>query len=161
MRFATQPAMTALMYLAAIAAAEAVTAIDPSVGLAVHALILGTLLVHGGWTFDESLRRLLWGLSLAPLIRMVSLSLPLEGLALPYWYAVISAPLFAALMVVARVLGYSRRQLGLTACLRHLPLAVLMVPLGLVFGVVEYLILLPRPLAPSLTLAQSWQPVLF
>jgi len=154
------PAATAVLYLAAITAAEALTVRDPRVGLPLHALILGALLLHGGWTPDEGLRRLLWGMTLTPLIRMLSLSLPLEGIPLPYWYAIIAAPIFAAVAVIVCSLGCSRGELGLTLRLRYLPLTLLMVPFGSALGVVEYLILLPRPLASTLTLAETWQPAL-
>src|SRR2546423_1295239 len=87
-------------YLAVIALAEFVTAgINASLGLPLHALILCAMLLQGATTDDADQRSLLWGVALAPLIRILSLSLPLMGFPLLYWFAIISAPVFVAAYV--------------------------------------------------------------
>ena len=87
----------ALGYLAAVATAEVLTAfVEPRVGLWLHGLLLVGLLLHTALTGEQPAQGLLLTLSFAPLIRMLSLSLPLAGFPLVYWYLITSVPLFAA-----------------------------------------------------------------
>ncbi|MCL5027327.1 MAG: CPBP family intramembrane metalloprotease [Chloroflexi bacterium] len=147
-------------YLLAVALAEIVTAaVNPVLGVSAHALLLFALLVQGARA-DGAQRGLLWSLTVAPLIRILSLSLPLSELPVIYWYALIGVPLLAAVMIIARVLGYSRRDLGLTMEIGHLLLYLAMMPLGMAVGVAELLLLRPQPLVNSLTLADLWLPAL-
>lgn len=153
--------MVALAYLLAISVAETATAAgSPRLGLPIHGLILLALLVHGAVAEDLARRALLWGLSLAPLIRILSLSLPLAGLPVLYWYAIISVPVFAATIATIRVLGYSWRDVGLTVQPHHWLLESSMLPLGIALGLIEYFILTPQPLARSLAPAEVWLPIL-
>jgi membrane protease YdiL (CAAX protease family) len=154
---------TALVYLALIALAELVVAYavpqTPQegeiwkelalVGLTLHGGLLVILLLHSSLASGQPYQRLLLGLSLAPLTRILSLSLPLVGFPLLYWYLVISVPLFVATIMVARVSGFSRAEMGLT--IRKIPAQFLVIPTGLVFGLVEYFILRPGPLIASRT----------
>jgi uncharacterized protein len=148
-------------YLLAITLAEFLTAVvNPRLGVPLHAIILLGLLLHGALTSSERDRGLLWSLATAPLIRIVSLSLPLLGLPIVSWYALISVPVFGATIATMRVLGFSRREVGLVLRPRHLPLALLLLVLGLALGIVEYLILRPAPLARGLSLAEALVPAL-
>lgn len=159
-RQATQVWVWACAYLVALAFAEALAAlVNPPLGLSVHSLLLFALLVQGART-NEAQRALLWSLAVAPLLRIISLSLPLAEIPTLYWYAIISVPLFAATFAAARALGYSHGDLGLRVRIRHLPLYVLMVPLGLAIGGVEYILLRSHPLSSGLALAQIWLPAL-
>jgi membrane protease YdiL (CAAX protease family) len=99
-------------------------------------------------------------LALAPLIRLLSLSLPLGDVPVVYWYAIISGPVFAATFTAARELGYSRQDVGLVVRTREVPLLFILLPVGLGLGLLEYQILKPSPLASSLTFAEVWQPAL-
>jgi membrane protease YdiL (CAAX protease family) len=147
--------VTALVYLALIALAELVTTFaEPQVGLTLHGGLLVILLLHAALASGQPYHRLLVSLSLAPLIRMLSLSLPLVGFPLLYWYLVISVPLFVAVILMVRVLGFSREQLGLT--IRKIPVQFLVVLTGVAFGLVEYFILRPGPLIAS----RTWQSIL-
>jgi LysM repeat protein/membrane protease YdiL (CAAX protease family) len=155
----TSPAGLALLYLLALAAAEALTAlVEPRTGLALHALLLVTLLAHTALNWNGRSRDLLLCLGFAPLIRLLSLSMPLAGFPLITWYLIISVPLFAAAALAARALGYSRESLGLT--LRRFPVQLLVGLTGLAFGYVEYLILAPEPLTQALTWEAVWAPAL-
>ncbi len=103
------------IYLAVIAMAEWTTvAANAAGGLTLHAAILLALLFHGARCRAYRERALLWALALAPLIRVLSLSLPLASFPVVYWYAIISVPAFIAIGVTGRVLGYSRQDLGLS-----------------------------------------------
>lgn len=148
-----------LLYLAAITAAEFLTVLDrPRLGTAAHVVILATLLVHASALPGHPHHRMLLALSLAPLIRILSLSMPLQDVDLVLWYLIVGLPLLAAALVVARTLDLSPRDLGLS--LGRLPLQLLVASTGLVFGFAEYLILKPQPLIDQLTLPQVWWPAL-
>jgi uncharacterized protein len=148
----------AAAYLLAVAAAEMLTSRNPQLGLIIHAAILLGVLVQGAWTTDTQRRALLWTLALVPLIRLVSLTLPLGPLPPVYWYVAIGIPLFIGSLLAARALRYSRHDLGLRLSLRSLLLTFLMVPIGLILGALMYLVVEPRPLARELTLEAAWLP---
>ena len=140
----------ALGYLALITLAELVTTfVSPRAGLILHGALLIILLVHSALTAGDPYHRLLLGLVLAPLTRMLSLCLPLVDFPQLYWYLIISIPLGVATLLTARLLGFSRQQLGLT--LRRLPLQLLVALTGITFGMVEYRILRPDALIDDLT----------
>lgn len=136
-------------YLIAIGLAESwVTFQDPLSGSIGHGLILIILLLHGSFGAERD-RPLLVALMFAPLIRMLSLSLPFLNLSLEYWWALASAPLFVMVVPVVRNLGLTRRQIGLTV--GQVPTQAAIALLGIPFGIIEYLILQPRPMVQTLT----------
>jgi membrane protease YdiL (CAAX protease family) len=149
----------ALPYLAGLALAELLTTYTmPWPGQLAHCLLLAALLYHSSRVGPGRERTFLICLAFAPLIRILSLALPLTRFPLVYWYAIVSLPLFAAALVAKRLMGYSWRALGLT--LRHWPPQLIIGLSGIAFGVVEYWILRPEPLAPSFTWADLWGPAL-
>jgi membrane protease YdiL (CAAX protease family) len=144
--------VVALTYLALICVAELLTTSpEPRTGLVLHGLLLVALLVHSAVASQRAYHRLLLTLTIAPLTRMVSLSLPLAVAQIPqlYWYLIISVPLFVATTLTARTLGLSRQQIGLT--LRQVPMQLPVAATGLLFGVIEYYILKPQPLVEDPT----------
>jgi membrane protease YdiL (CAAX protease family) len=146
--------------LAAIVIAEVVSAtVDTRFGFNLHMFIVFVLLARGIEAPPKE-RALLWGLTLLPLIRILSLSLPLANIPNIYWYAIIGAPVLTATLLAASALGYSRRDLGLTLGLRALPLHLAMIPLGVVLGTSGYTILGPTPLASSPAPDAIWLPAL-
>jgi membrane protease YdiL (CAAX protease family) len=146
--WATTWGIFALAYLAGITVAEALTTFSlPQLGLAVHSLLLLGLLVHSARVTSREHRAFVLSLAFAPLIRILSLSLPLVGFPLLYWYLITSVPLFAAAMVAARSMSYTWRDLGLN--LRGWPVQVIIGLTGITFGCVEYYILRPASLAPA------------
>ena len=152
-------ATAALAYLLGIALAEALTTYtEPRAGMAMHCLLLLMMLFHSSRVESREARTLLVSLAFAPLIRILSLSLPLTHFAAVYWYLLTSLPLFVGLFVAGRALGFSWRDLGLN--LRRLPLQMGIALSGLVLGVAEYLILHPSPLATSPDWRDLWLPAL-
>lgn len=146
------PLAIALGYLTLIFLAELVTTfIEPWVGLSLHGGLLMVLLLHTALVSGRLYHRLLLSLTLAPLIRMLSLSMPLLRFPPLYWYLIIGVPLFVATILTARTLGLSRVQLGLTPGKIRWQLLIGMT--GLIFGAAEYYILTPEPLIGSFT----WQ----
>jgi membrane protease YdiL (CAAX protease family) len=156
-RISLPPLPLAGGYLVAMAVAEVLTAlIEPRVGLVLHSVLLATLLVNTALIWRHPGHRLLLSLSFAPLIRLLSLSMPLAGFPRVYWYFIISVPLFVATLVGLRTLGFSRQEVGLTA--KALPLQAVVGLTGLSLGYVEYYILKPSPLAQTLAWGDLWLP---
>jgi len=149
----------AVLYVILIAVAELLTVLtDARWGLALHIGILTALLVQASVVVDQPYHKLLLALALAPLVRILSLSMPLEDVDLIYWYAVVGAPLMITALLVARTLGLSWRNLGFT--LRSLRIQALVVTAGLGFGVAEYFILKPEPLIDEFSWGAFWLPAL-
>ena len=140
----------ALLYLMAIAAAELVTAlVNPVGGMVFHVVILFSLIIHSSFAKHPS-RKLYLALALAPLIRIVSLSMPLSYFTQVHRYLLVAVPLFMAILVAMRILNFKPSDVGLT--LRKPPLQGVVTLTGVGFGWVEYHILRPDPLVPTMTL---------
>lgn len=152
-------ALASLAYVGAVAGAEVLTAVDPRLSTALHAVVLFALLRHGAGSALAG-RRLYWALSLVPLVRILSASLPLGRFPATWSYAVVVLPLVLAVAVASRTMGYGPTDLGLRWRWRQVPLHLLVGLTGLPLGMVEYLILWPTPLAPRLTWSAVWLPSL-
>src|SRR5688500_17363038 len=112
-RVATRAEWFLVGYLAGLAVAELLVASGfPIAGIATHVVLIICLSVHGAFA-DVRDRQVLVALSLAPLIRVVSLSIPLAGIPLVYSLALASLPLFASAARTIQVLGLNPRELGL------------------------------------------------
>ncbi len=147
------------LYGLAITAAEIIVAYGSvKTGIILHILLLGALLAHSAWVFHRGVPWLFLALTLAPLTRILSLSMPLGGIPPVYWYVAISAPLFAAAAGVMRVAGFAPGEVGFT--LRNLPVQFLIALIGLPLGFIEFIILKPRPMVTSLAPAEIWFPAL-
>jgi len=143
------------IYLLLLTAAELLSASSvPRSGLVLHATILVTLLIHAGLTSSVEERRLALGLILAPMIRLLSLSLPLPSLPQSLWYPTVAVPLLITTALIIRQVHVSPREIGLSGrgFLLQLPLA----GIGIALGVVEYAILKPAPLID----ARGWESIL-
>jgi membrane protease YdiL (CAAX protease family) len=156
---ALPPLAVALGYLLAITLAELLTTFtSPRTGLALHSMILALLLLHAALTWDRPIHTVLITLVFAPLIRLVSLSLPLFPFPLFTWYGIISLPLFVTAALTGRLLGLRWQALGvnLHGLRWQLPIALT----GLALGYLEYQILQPQALVPSFTWQAIWLPAL-
>jgi membrane protease YdiL (CAAX protease family) len=148
LEWATTWTFIALAYLAAIAIAEILTAYaPPRTGLVAHAAVLLVVLIHAARVEGKKEQALLVSLAFAPLIRVISLSLPLAEIPLLYWYPITSIPLFAAVLIAAPTLGFSWPDLGLN--LRSWGLQLVIGLSGIALGVFEYWILRPDPLVDT------------
>ena len=139
-------------FLVAVTLAETLTALaDTRFGLVLHALLLIGLLALSAVVPSEAGRKLALALTLAPLIRLLSLALPLTRLPQMAWYALVALPLFMATRLIAREGKLSRQSLGLVAGPVMIELMLMLFGVGL--GLVEYLILQPKALtaAPSVS----------
>jgi membrane protease YdiL (CAAX protease family) len=115
-------------------------------------VILAALLVHGS-TGPVAERRFLVALALAPMIRLVSLSLPLGVLTATGGWALTGGTLFVAAFTAIRVLELTRGELALRLGVPRTQLIIGL--LGFPIGTLSYMVLRPLPLLPSL----DWQVV--
>jgi len=149
-----------ILYILGIAAAEAVTSfLNPQFGLVIHGGLLVLILLHASIGAEDEEQKFLFALALAPLIRLLSLSMPLLQFQFSYWYMVIGAPLLLSALLVLRLTGYKPSQVGLTLG-KGLPLQIVVAFTGLGLGYLEYQILKPEPLVESFSLQNIWLPAL-
>jgi hypothetical protein len=150
----------AVAYVAALILAEIlVAAVDPRLGALLHAVLLVLLLQHGARCVLTSEQRLYWSLALVPLLRLLSLSLPLSSVPGVWRFAAVAGPLLLATVVAARTIGFGPADLGLRWRWRDVPLQVMVAMGGLPLGLIEYVLLKPPPLASELSLEALWVPV--
>jgi excisionase family DNA binding protein len=143
-------------YLLWIAAAELLTSlVNLNLGLTVHAVLLVVLIVRGAVGRADSERRLTLALALGPLIRLLSLTLPLSIFPQLAWYPIVSTPLLLATWIIVRQLGVSRQDLGLRPT--NIALQLMLTGGGLGLGAIEYYILVPGPLVA----VPSWKTFLY
>ena len=155
------PWIVATAYLAALGVAEVLTTlIAPLVGMILHGLIFSALLSHAAFSIGKSGYRFLAVLALAPLVRLLSLALPLNQFPPIYQYLVIGIPLFLAAFLVGRATGLQGKLIGLRLPWRSLPLQLLIGITGILLGYIEYLILHPEPLVVAPRWELTWLPVM-
>jgi len=148
---------TALVYLAAVGMAEVITAlVSPTWGVACHIFIFGNLLIQAGMNRRPWERGFYLSMSIAPLIRIVSMGMPLGYFRQEWWYLLSSIPLFATSFVIARTVPLNRREINLQLPeLKYWPVSVLVALTGIPLGAIEFEILRPTPIVSSL----DWQSV--
>ena len=149
------------MYLAAIACAEVITALlNPTWGVLAHVVILANLLVHAGMARTSWDRALFLSLTIGPVIRIVSLGMPLGQFPQIWWYALTCVPLYAVSFALMRSIPLLRRQIALQLPRpRDWPVTLLVAASGVGLGWIEYHILHQAPLVSSLSLATLAVPV--
>ena len=147
------------LYLLGITLAELLTTyFEPRLGLILHGGLLVLLLFHTSLVSSAHERKFLLTLSMAPLIRLLSLSMPLVGYEFTYWYAIIGVPLLLSAYLVFRLNRYKPADVGISASKMPLQLVIGLAGFGL--GWVEYQILKPIPLVQSWRLQDIWIPML-
>jgi hypothetical protein len=160
----------AIIYLLAVVLAELVTTgifpfgplahPQPVWGIMCHIAILVAALLHSalGLSANNRQRQLVLSLALVPLVRIISLSMPLVGVPQLWWYPIIYIPLMAAALVAVRILGYRAEEVGFA--FRLFPVQIAVGLTGIVFGIVEYLILASEAIVAELTWQAAWLPAL-
>lgn len=156
-----RPIYTVVGYAVILAVAEAVTLFgNPLLGLVLYSDILIVLLLHATFDWERPMYRPLLAFALVPLLRMLSLALPLDEFSRIYWYALIAVPMLIAAVMIARLLRLSRFDLGLSLRGESDPIQLLVALTGISLGAVQYQILKPEPLIDSLTLREFLLPAL-
>jgi membrane protease YdiL (CAAX protease family) len=137
------------VYAAAIMAAQAVTAFGGVVlGTLCHAVIVLALLNHYVWLGHAPGRQALPVLVLAPLLRILSVAMPIKQLQPIYWFVLIGLPLLLSAAWTVRLLGVPWSGLGLR--LRSWPRQCLVACSGLPLGAVGFMVGHPTALIPAL-----------
>ena len=149
----------AIIYLLAISLAETVTVFTrPVLGVVCHIMILVAVLLRPatGLAPKHQYQQLVLSLALVPLVRIISLSMPLLNIPQVWWYPLIYIPLLVATIVVVRILSLKANDVGLN--FRLLPIQLVVALSGFLFGIVEYFILSPEPMVIELTWQNVWLP---
>lgn len=134
-------------YLLLTASAELLTIYEAKIGITLHAIILFALLFHSGLESDKGFSRFLMILVLAPLIRMLSLSMPLAHFSRLSWFLLISIPTFIAIFTCMWLQALRPINVGLSLpSLQNTPIEAGVILLAIPFGIAEYQILKPSPL---------------
>jgi membrane protease YdiL (CAAX protease family) len=137
------------LYLPIIALAEAAAAfINPYLGMGIHAALLVLILIYLLLKAVKGEKKFLLALGLAPLIRLISLPLPLMQFDFIYRTLIVGVPLLIAAAAIYRLSGYKPEQIGLTLG-KHQSTQLVAGLAGLVLGFLEYLILRPQSLTES------------
>ena len=149
----------ALLYLLGISLGEVFTSgRDPLIGLVLHGAILFLLILQGASVNRRVAQRFYFSMALVPLIRLMSLSLPLTNFQFVYWYLIIGTPLFLAAFFSARMMGLSIDRLLFNVSRPGLQILVALS--GVLLGYAEYVILRPQPLVEAFSFSLVWQPAL-
>ena len=147
-------ALITISYLILVTGAESLTACaakygNPAFakyGIAFHALILFALLVHAALllTADPDFSKLLIALIIAPLIRILSLSMPVAQFSYIAWFSIISIPVYITIFTCVYLQRIKPQDIALALPkLKHLPLEFVAILFAFPFGILEYYVLKP------------------
>lgn len=147
-------ALSTALYVAGIACAEACTAfVRADLGIAVHALVLAVLVNHHVFVSRRPVELsgsedrgrpedVLLALALVPLLRILSLAMPIAELSQPYAYVFTGAPLLLATLLAARAINSSQ----LWTLVRGYSGQGLVALTGIPLGLAAYVIIRPQPI---------------
>ncbi|PYE55664.1 CPBP family intramembrane glutamic endopeptidase [Deinococcus yavapaiensis] len=150
------------LYILMMIAAESFAAgPSPLLGLWLHALTLIVLTVRAT-LFRVKHAEVLIALSLAPLIRLLALTIPTQQLGLDTInvFPIVNLPLILAALLGIRVLSFKAKNVGLRLSWRDVPLQLLIASSGFLIGYGERLILQPPALAAGFEPRQLIWPML-
>jgi membrane protease YdiL (CAAX protease family) len=136
-------------YLLFIACAELLIIYNTKIGIAVHLIILFVLPLHSTLESDKdkNFSRFLTALVLVPLIRILSLSMPLAHFSRISWFLLISIPIFSAIFTCMWVQELRPKDVGLfIPALKSIPIEAGVILFAIPLGIIEYQILKPVPL---------------
>lgn len=134
----------ASLYLVIITAIEVVVAwYSPVLGLWACSILLILTLFHATTIWGQPLYRLLIAISFAPLIRLISLSIPLTQVDQIYWYVITGFPLIVSGYATMVAMNYSWKDVAMTGGQFWVQMGI--ASTGIIFGFMEYAILQPEP----------------
>ena len=126
------------------------TYVNVPTGLGIHAFILFVLFLHSSLAPNKKFRNLLNSMMILPLIRIISLSMPIMKIPQLYWFIIIAIPLLAASYTLTKIQNLGRKDVGLNL---NRPITQFLIALtGIPLGYIEFQILHPKALIPTLTL---------
>ena len=128
-------------------------------GLICHGIILIAFIIQPSFIDDEKISNLILGLTLIPLIRIISLIMPLIQLPQILWYPIIYIPLLVAAIVVIRTLNIRLKDIGITK--KDLPFQIPFgIFLGIMIGILEYAILQTEPMVVHFSVSEVLLPAI-
>lgn len=136
------------VYLLALIIAEYSALHNLQLGLLIEALILFALLVHSSVTTSKPLFMLLRSMMALPIIRILGLSISIIQIPQLYWFILVAIPLIIISYTIIKAQGLTLQDVGLIG--GNIPLQVLIASTGIILGVVEFIILHPQPLIPTI-----------
>ena len=149
-----------VLYLLGITSAELVTAFRSHIlGQAYHGTILIVILLFIVFSRGLKYYKLLLALSLVPLFRLISLTMPQLEIGQFYAYVLTGFFMLIAAVVVIRLAGFQPKQIGLIWP-KSVLIQILIGIIGLGFGFIEYFILRPEPAVPTFSLPAILLPAL-
>ncbi len=154
-------------YLVWLAVAEfAVTYVNPLLVFPLHGGMLGVAAVHVAFLERRAatdpraryLAAMVMALMLTPLIRIISLTLPLSQIDAPYRYLFAGIPMLIGAVAVARYVGLRPSWMGLIW--RDTRWQIIAVAVSICLGFIEWEILQPNALGALPWTAAGWLPAL-
>jgi membrane protease YdiL (CAAX protease family) len=112
-----------------------------SIGVIIYLTILISLLITALMKCQEPYYPLFPALTLIPLIRIISVSLPLTGLTEAFGIVVVSVPLFITGVMVAKIVSITPTAMGFKICILHKQLLIALS--GLPLGFIKFYIIQP------------------
>jgi membrane protease YdiL (CAAX protease family) len=151
--------MEAVIYLLAIAGAEAVTAFSaPPWGVLCYIVILSVIIVRSALVNLYFHQRLMFPLALVPLMRIISLTISEMNVPEIWLNLSVYSTLLIAAVVLARILKYSALDIGLNP--QWLGTQLVVGGTGILLAFIGFPILRPEPLIAELTWQEFWLPAL-
>ncbi len=147
-----------LAYLAAFGGAEYISHyVSGAGGIFFYLVVLLSLIVNAALAGDKKHQSAWLALGLAPLVRIISLALPVMlELSQLVWYVIVSIPILAGIITVMRILKYDTGDVGLT--ISDPVLQLLMISGGFFLGAAGYYFLKPAAWITTLTLQSTLLP---
>jgi membrane protease YdiL (CAAX protease family) len=148
-----------ILYLFAIGIGEFITYYLTQVGgIILHFTILLILIINSAIVQEKAKQGFWLALSLVPLIRIVSLAVPIAEISEIYWYVIIAIPVLIGVIYIMRTLNYSFSNVGLN---EKKPLIQTLVAVaGLFLGLTNYIILKPEAIVSELNIQTLILPTL-
>jgi len=130
------------------------TRFGPLVSLILHSVLLLILVIHAA-SVSQSWQQSLMSLILYPLMRVISLGLPVSDLPILLQYAMLSIPLWVAIVLTARANGLTREALGLNMNKKQIQWQLVFCLIGWPLGLLGALIMNPKPAIASPALSDA------
>lgn len=119
-------------------------------GIILQVFLMLFLIINSSTTTSYRFSYLLQAMILLPLIRIMSQIIPLIGIQTIYWFLIILIPIMVAIIILMQSQNLNRKSIGLTR--GNLSIQLGIGSTGLILGYVEYQIIQPTALIPSLNL---------
>ncbi len=137
-----------IFYVMIMIFGELITTYNLSGGLIFQVILMIILTINSISTGSTRFSYLLQAMILLPLIRIMSIIVPLSGIQSIYWILIMLVPLMVAIIVLMQSQNISRKSIGFIR--GNLPLQLGIGSTGLILGYIEYQIIQPTALIPGL-----------